>query len=125
MVIDQAEIEALKKSQPANAAAPPAAPAPLTEDDLAAERRLRRLRVPLIAQLASRKLPMARIRRISVGTILEFERSIDDPLDLLVNNRPIGRGLAVKVGEHFGLRIQEIRDRATRIRSIDPEFSGD
>src|SRR5262249_43833210 len=84
---------------------------------------LRSLRVPLIAQLAARKLPMARIRRISIGTILEFERNVDEPLELLANNQPIGRGIAVRVGENFGLRIAEIRD-AARIRSLGPSMAG-
>lgn len=88
------------------------------------EQRLRRLRVSLIAQLAARRMPLGRIRRISIGTILEFDRGIDEPLDLLANNQPIGRGEAVKVGENFGLRITEIRDADSPARPIQHGADG-
>ena len=80
--------------------------------------RLLSIRVPLIVLLASRTLPVAQIRKLSAGTILEFERDVDRPCDLLVNNRPIGRGEVVRVDENFGLRVMEIRDMASRIRSL-------
>lgn len=80
--------------------------------------RLLRIRVPLIVQLARQMLTVAQIRRLSSGTILEFERDVDRPCDLLVNNRPIGVGEVVRVGENFGLRVTEIRDAADRIRSL-------
>jgi flagellar motor switch protein FliN/FliY len=80
--------------------------------------RLLKIRVPLIVQLARQALSVSRIRKLSSGTILEFERDVDRPCDLLVNNRPIGVGEVVRVGENFGLRVTEIRDAAARIRSL-------
>lgn len=142
MVIDSNAIDELKRqattasdAPPTPVAAPTAAPdrspptvaagtslspshSPSTLRSSSALARVQTLRVPLIAQLAARKLTVARIRRLSIGTILEFERSMQDPLELLVNNRPIGHGTAVKIGEKFGLRIAEIRDAAARVRSI-------
>lgn len=58
------------------------------------------------------------IRKLSLGTILEFEKRIDEPLELLINNRCIGRGETVKVGERFGVRIFSIADRPSLIRSM-------
>ena len=80
--------------------------------------RLLRIRVPLIVLLARRMLPVAHSRILSAGTILVFERDVDRPCDLLVNNRPIGLGEVVRVSENFGLRVSEIRDTAARIRSL-------
>lgn len=131
MVIDHCEIEALKSdARPTNDAAQsesrsPDLAAPAAAPVSPALARIRTLRVPLIAQLASRKLPLARIRRLSIGTILEFERNVEEPLELLANNRPIGRGIAVKIGENFGLRITAIRDAATRVRSLGGGASSD
>lgn len=126
MVIDQNEIDALKRQTGTTDATVASTQSTVNSSpqisakpsDAASIARIRSLRVPLIAQLAARKLPLARIRRLSIGTILEFERSISDPLELLANNRPIGKGTAVKVGENFGLRIAEIRDTATRMRTL-------
>ena len=39
------------------------------------------------------------------AAIIEFEKSSDEPLELMINNKVIGLGETVKVGENFGLRI--------------------
>ncbi len=70
--------------------------------------RLLALQVPVIVKLASRKMRMGEVMRLSPGTIIEFEKSASEPLDLLVNNVVIGGGDVVKVGENFGLRISRI-----------------
>jgi flagellar motor switch protein FliN/FliY len=48
--------------------------------------------------------------RLGAGAIIEFLKSSEEPLQLLVNNKAIGLGEAVKVGENFGLRITQIGD---------------
>lgn len=77
-----------------------------------------RLVVPVRVHLAQRPMPVNEILKIMPGSILEFEQSVEDELALMVNNREIGRGVAVKVNEHFGLRITSIGDVASRIRSL-------
>jgi flagellar motor switch/type III secretory pathway protein FliN len=80
--------------------------------------RVLRLRVPVIVRLAERRMPLALIRDLSVGVIIEFLKAVDEPLELFINNHPIGHGSAVRVGENFGLRIAEICTPADRIRSL-------
>lgn len=81
-------------------------------------RRILRLRVPVIVQLARRKLAIVQIRRLCTGSIVQFDKSAESPLELMIRNRVIGAGEAVKVGEHFGLRVQQIRSPVQRIRSM-------
>ena len=52
-------------------------------------------------------------RRIS-----EIDRQIDEPIDLLVNDRLIARGEVVTIDEKFALRVTEIVSREERIRSL-------
>ena len=80
--------------------------------------RILRLEVPVIVKLAERKLCMSEVLRLGVGAIIEFAKSSDEPLDLLINNKPIGVGEAVKVGENFGLRITQVGDVKTVIKSM-------
>lgn len=80
--------------------------------------RILRLEVPVIVKLAERKLSMAEVLRLGMGAIIEFSKSNDEPLELLINNKAIGVGEAVKVGENFGLRITQIGDVRTLIRSL-------
>jgi flagellar motor switch protein FliN/FliY len=80
--------------------------------------RILKIQVPVIVQLASRRMSISAVRKLSLGMIIEFHKSVDEPLELLINNHPVGRGDAVKVGEHFGLRVTEIHDAQARIRSM-------
>jgi flagellar motor switch protein FliN/FliY len=42
------------------------------------------------------------------GSIVSLNRLAGEPVDLLVNGRPIARGEVVVVDEEFGLRVTEI-----------------
>jgi flagellar motor switch protein FliN/FliY len=100
-------------------AAPASTPPPRPRLNVTPEvARILKIRVPVRVQLAARRMSIAEVRRFSLGTIIEFRRSVEDPLELLINNHPVGKGDAVKVGRRFGLRVREIRDAATRIRSM-------
>ncbi|MBL9149244.1 MAG: FliM/FliN family flagellar motor switch protein [Phycisphaerae bacterium] len=75
-----------------------------------------RLEVPVIVQIAERPMPVAEVIGIRHGAIIELPKRIDDGLEILVNDRVIGTGTAVKVGEHFGVRVTAIgavKDRVT------------
>ena len=81
-------------------------------------RRILHMHVPVIVKLAERKLTLAEVMRLGPGAIIEFLKSNDEPLELLINNKPIGLGDAVKVGENFGLKINQIGDVKEVIRSL-------
>jgi len=99
---------------PVDIAAPP-----LPEEELSDEvRRILHISVPVIVKLADKHLPLGEIIDLSSGSIVEFARGADTPLELMVNNKVIGRGMAVKVGEKFGLRIDEIVPVEDTIRSL-------
>jgi flagellar motor switch protein FliN len=85
-------------------------PSPTAEpkDPKAELNRLMKLEVPVIVKLAEKMLTMSEVLRLGVGSIIEFEKSNDEPLHLMINNKTIGIGEAVKVGENFGLRIRQI-----------------
>ena len=80
--------------------------------------RILRLSVPVIVKLAQRKLTLAEVLRLGTGAIIEFEKASDQLLELMINNRVIGLGETVKVGENFGLRIMQIGDVKQVIRSM-------
>lgn len=80
--------------------------------------RILKLRVPLIVRLAQRQIRLSTIMKMGPGTILEFERSVNEDLDLMISNCKIGSGVAVKVNESFGLRITRIDGVEKRIDSL-------
>jgi flagellar motor switch protein FliN len=80
--------------------------------------RILRISVPVIVKLAERNIPTADVMKLSVGSILEFHKSADAPLELMINNKTVGVGLAVKVGENFGIRLSQVGDVRQIIRSM-------
>jgi flagellar motor switch protein FliN/FliY len=84
-------------------------------DDL---KRILHLQVPVIVKLAERTLTLSEVMRLGTGAIIEFFKSSDEPLELMINNKAIALGEAVKVGENFGLKITQIGDVKALIRSM-------
>lgn len=80
--------------------------------------RILKLKVPVIVRLGEKKLPLSDVLQLAHGAILELGKSSDASLHLLVNNKVIGEGEAVKVGEHFGLRITGIGDVRQRVSAL-------
>jgi flagellar motor switch protein FliN len=80
--------------------------------------RILRLEVPVIVKLAERKLLLSEVMRLGTGAIIEFAKSSEEPLELLINNKTIGVGETVKVGENFGLRITQVGDVRQIIASL-------
>lgn len=80
--------------------------------------RILRLEVPVVVKLAERKLLLSEVMRLGVGAIIEFVKSSNEPLELLINNKTIGVGETVKVGENFGLRITRIGDMKQVVQSL-------
>ena len=96
-----------------------AQPAPAAATSAGGElERILRLEVPVIVKLAERKLMLSEVMRLGTGAIIEFFKSSDEPLQLLINNKPIGLGETVKVGENFGLRITQIGDVKTILATL-------
>ncbi len=128
MTIDQSEIDKLlagalaegePPARPAGGGAPASSGATATLTPRSAElSRILKLRVPVRVRIASQRLPIDALRKLSIGTILQFEKSIESPLELLINNHVLGLGEAVKVSEHFGLRIGEIASARDRVLSF-------
>lgn len=83
---------------------PPTTPMP-PADPLA---RLRHLPVQVSVRLAEKKIPMLQLLSITPGMLITFSKSCEDLLDLYVNNSRYCRGEAVKIGENFGLKINQV-----------------
>lgn len=70
--------------------------------------RLTRLPVTISVRLAEKKIELGQLLAINPGTLITFNKSCEDLLDLYINNRIYCRGEAVKIGEKFGLKINEV-----------------
>lgn len=81
-------------------------------------RRILRMRVPVLVNLAERDVSLHSVLHWTPGSIIEFDKPADSELRLVIANKPIGSGHAVKVGENFGLRVTLIGDVTDRILAM-------
>lgn len=52
------------------------------------------------------------------GSVVELEKLVGEPLDLLVNNKRVARGEVVVVNEKFAIKITEILDPNDRLSQL-------
>ena len=79
---------------------------PLTSGDLPPyTRSLLRIKVPVVVTLAEKRQMLSRIIEIGPGSIIQFDKSCEEMLDLEVGNQAVASGEVVKIGDKFGLRI--------------------
>lgn len=95
------------------ASAPPSAAVrkPNQPDPLA---RLRKLPVAVSVRLTERRINVSQLLAIAPGALITFDKSCEDLLDLYINNALYARGEAVKIGEKFGLKINEVGIKVER-----------
>lgn len=77
-----------------------------------------KLEVPVVVQIAQRQMPLLEVINLTPGAIIELPKTAEEELEILVNNKAIGTGRAVKVGENFGLRVSFVGDLAQRVRAL-------
>ncbi|MGH7708631.1 MAG: FliM/FliN family flagellar motor switch protein [Vulcanimicrobiaceae bacterium] len=60
------------------------------------------------ADIGSTPMSVQQILALGPGSVVEFRRTVDQPIDLKVNGTVIARGEIVAVDGRFGLRITEL-----------------
>ena len=81
-------------------------PGPVAGDaDLA---RLRAVPVELAVEIGRTQMTIGDTLGLGPGSIITLNRMAGEPVDLLVNGRPIARGEVVVIDEEFGLRVTEV-----------------
>jgi flagellar motor switch protein FliN len=74
--------------------------------------------VPVSVTLAAKKQPLKQIMELAPGSLIQFTKSCDQLLDLCVGDQRIAQGMAVKVGEKFGLKINNLTPPTQRMQAI-------
>jgi flagellar motor switch protein FliN/FliY len=69
-------------------------------------------------ELGRAKMPIRDMLQLRPGSVIELDKLIGEPVDLLVNNRLIARGEVVVFDENFGIRITDIIKPEDRVRML-------
>lgn len=70
--------------------------------------------VAVTAELGRVTLAIGDVLKLGIGSVVELDRAVSDPVDLLVQGVRLARGEVVVVNDHFAVRIKEIADPKKR-----------
>ena len=88
-------------------------PAPSTSIDLLLD-----VELPVSISFGRAQLPLKDVIKLTTGSIVELNRSVSEPVEVIVNNCVIARGEVVVVEGNFGIRIKQVISRQERLRTL-------
>lgn len=91
------------------------------EDDLKMDLKLKLvLDFPLevSVRLGKAEMTVGEILNLSVGTVIELDSMVADPVDLKVNGKSFAKGEVIVIGETFGVRLEGISKPEERIKNL-------
>jgi flagellar motor switch protein FliN/FliY len=109
--------------QPASQSAPPEAadpPASVADgpDGSRTIDLLYDVELPVSVSFGRAHLPLKDVLKLTSGSIVELNRTVTEPVEVIVNNCVVARGEVVVVDGNYGVRIVEIVSRRERLRTL-------
>jgi len=74
--------------------------------------------LPVSVSFGRTQLPIKEVLKLTTGSIVELNRSLNEPVDVVVNNCVVARGEVVVIEGNYGVRIHQIVSRQDRLRSL-------
>lgn len=74
--------------------------------------------LPISVSFGRAQLALKDVIKLTTGSIVELNRAVSEPVDIIVNNCVIARGEVVVVEGNFGVRIKQIVSRQERLKTI-------
>src|SRR3954452_4213189 len=71
-------------------------------------RRLHDVPVELAVEIGRTRMTIAQTLELRPGSVVSLNRLAGEPVDLLINGKPIARGEVVVIDEEFGLRVTDV-----------------
>jgi len=72
----------------------------------------------MTVELGRTKKSIKDILGMGEGTIIELDKLAGEPVDILVNHKPIAKGEVVVIDENFGVRVTEILSPMERVNDL-------
>lgn len=120
----QAALMTAMEKQPSSAIpppaflAPPAAPPPAPATYSPTLDLLMEVELPVSISFGRTQLQIKDVMKLSSGSIVELNRSVTEPVEVIVNNCVIARGEVVVIEGNYGVRIDEIISAQERLRTL-------
>jgi len=74
--------------------------------------------LPVSVSFGRAQVALKDVLKLTTGSIVELNRAIGDPVEVIVNNCVIARGEVVTIEGSFGVRIHQVISRQERLRTL-------
>jgi len=74
--------------------------------------------LPVSVSFGRAEVALKDVLKLTTGSIVELNRAIGDPVEVIVNNCVIARGEVVVVEGNFGVRVHQVISRQERLRTL-------
>lgn len=76
------------------------------------------IEVPVAVKIGTAKIFLKDLLNLTSGNVIELDQSVNEPVELTVNNKTIAFGEVVVADGYFGLKIKEIINKTERIKRL-------
>jgi len=74
--------------------------------------------LPVSVSFGHVQLPLKDVLKLTAGSIIELNRTVDELVEVIVNNCVVARGEVVVVEGNYGVRIHQIMTRQERLETL-------
>jgi flagellar motor switch protein FliN len=75
--------------------------------------------LPVSVSFGRAQLPLKDVIKLTTGSIVELNRALSEPVEVIVNNCVIARGEVVVVEGNYGIRIKQVVSPQERLRTLN------
>lgn len=76
------------------------------------------VRLPIKVRIGSKTMLLKDVISMDIGSVIELDRLVNDPLDILVDEKVIGKGEVVIVDGNFGIQVTEVLNQRERLEAL-------
>jgi len=74
--------------------------------------------LPVSVSFGHVQIALRDVLKLTAGSIVELNRTVDEPVEIIVNNCVVARGEVVVVEGNYGVRIHQIMSREARLEAL-------
>lgn len=76
------------------------------------------VRLPIRVRIGSKKMLLKDVLSMDIGSVIELNQLANDPLEVLVGDKPIALGEVIIIDGNFGVQITEIGSKRERLEQL-------
>ena len=76
------------------------------------------VRLPIRVRIGSKKMLLKDVLSMDIGSVIELNQLANDPLEVLIGDKPVALGEVVIIDGNFGVQITEIGTKKERLEQL-------